>query len=128
MSLLSDYLLKEQQIKKLREELQKLEQDQRLKVELEFKGKLESLMGEFDKSVSEVIEILAPQGESTSRDVAKSGGKGTGTRRKRKLKIYKNPHTGDVIETRGGNHKELKEWKEQYGAETVESWLEGTEA
>lgn len=34
-----------------------------------------------------------------------------------------NPHTGEFIETKGGNHKGLKAWKVQYGAETVESWL-----
>jgi hypothetical protein len=28
-----------------------------------------------------------------------------------------------VIETKGGNHKELKAWKEKYGADTVESWV-----
>lgn len=32
-------------------------------------------------------------------------------------------HTGEVIETKGGNHKGLKEWKSEHGAETVESWL-----
>ncbi|MDI7111006.1 transcriptional regulator, partial [Pseudomonas aeruginosa] len=25
---------------------------------------------------------------------------------------------------KGGNHKVLKAWKEQYGSETVESWLQ----
>lgn len=33
------------------------------------------------------------------------------------------PHTGEFIETKGGNHKGLKAWKVQYGAETFESWL-----
>src|SRR5690606_5257047 len=42
--------------------------------------------------------------------------------RARKVKQYKNPNTGETIETKGGNHKTLKSWKEQYGAETVESW------
>ncbi|MDG9812333.1 transcriptional regulator, partial [Pseudomonas juntendi] len=28
-----------------------------------------------------------------------------------------------IIETKGGNHKLLKEWKAQYGADEVESWL-----
>jgi hypothetical protein len=39
------------------------------------------------------------------------------------VKQYKNPHNGEVIETKGGNHKLLKEWKAQYGAEEVESWV-----
>ena len=41
MSLLNDYIQKEQQLKQLQEELQRLEGDQRLKSELEFKAKLE---------------------------------------------------------------------------------------
>ncbi len=45
-------------------------------------------------------------------------------RRTRALKQYRNPHTGEVIATRGGNHKILKEWKAKYGGSTVESWLE----
>lgn len=126
MSLLSDYLLKEQQIKELREELQRLEQDKRLQTELEFKGKLESLMGEFDKSIADVIELVDPKGKATAASPAAP--KATGTRRKRKLKVYRNPHDGEVIETRGGNHKVLKQWKEQYGSDTVEGWLEDTQA
>ncbi len=43
MSLLNDYIQKEQQLKQLQEELQRLEGDQRLKSELEFKAKLEAL-------------------------------------------------------------------------------------
>jgi len=29
-----------------------------------------------------------------------------------------------AFETKGGNHKILKQWKEQYGAEAVEGWLQ----
>jgi hypothetical protein len=45
------------------------------------------------------------------------------TRRERVVKVYKNPHTGETIETKGGNHRQLKEWKSEFGADTVESWL-----
>ncbi|MCS9086840.1 transcriptional regulator, partial [Pseudomonas aeruginosa] len=34
------------------------------------------------------------------------------------------PDTGEVVETKGGNHKVLKAWKEQYGAQTVDGWLQ----
>lgn len=43
-------------------------------------------------------------------------------RRARRTKIYTNPSNGEIVQTKGGNHKVLKEWKEKYGAETVESW------
>lgn len=122
MSLLSEYLQQEQQLKELNERLEKLQNDPRLKAELEFKQKLEALMKEFDKSAGEVIEMLSPKSaakpSSSSSSSAAAGG-----RRKRKLKIYKNPNTGEVVETRGGNQKTLKVWKDEYGNDTVESWL-----
>ncbi|WP_227368505.1 histone-like nucleoid-structuring protein, MvaT/MvaU family [Halomonas sp. M20] len=124
MSLLSEYMMKEQMLKQIQQELEQMEGDQRLKSELEFKERLEALMQEFDKSASDVIDLLQPSEPSTStaKSVATGGG-----RRKRKLKIYKNPNTGEVVETRGGNQKTLKAWKDQYGTDTVESWLVRTE-
>jgi hypothetical protein len=41
----------------------------------------------------------------------------------RMFKVYKNPKTGEVVETKGGNHNQLKEWKAEYGSDTVEFWL-----
>ncbi|WP_108447040.1 histone-like nucleoid-structuring protein, MvaT/MvaU family [Halomonas denitrificans] len=123
MSLLNTYVEKEQQLKQLKDELDKLKNDERLKAELEFKNHLETLMREFDKSAAEVIHLLDPKptANKTSNSTKSTG------RAKRKLKIYKNPNTGKVVETRGGNQKTLKGWKEEYGADTVESWLVRTE-
>lgn len=45
-----------------------------------------------------------------------------GKRAPRKVKCYTNPHNGEKIETKGGNHKGIKAWKDEYGASTVESW------
>ncbi|RUR27332.1 H-NS histone [Vreelandella andesensis] len=123
MSLLNEYIQKEQQLKQLQEDLQRLEGDQRLKSELEFKAKLEALMNEFGKRPSDVIALLDPNAEQRGS----KGNAASSTRRKRRLKIYKNPHTGEVIETRGGNHKGLRSWKDEHGDETVESWLERME-
>jgi hypothetical protein len=44
-------------------------------------------------------------------------------KRTRPLKRYTNPNNGEVIETKGGNHKTLKQWKAKYGGAVVESWL-----
>lgn len=123
MSLLNEYILKEQQLKQLQEDLNRLENDQRLKNELDFKDKLEALMNEFDKSAADVIALLDPNSDQRSSKASKS----SDGRRKRRLKIYKNPNTGEEIQTRGGNHKGLRAWKDQYGDETVESWLERME-
>ncbi|WP_110676433.1 histone-like nucleoid-structuring protein, MvaT/MvaU family [Salinicola sp. RZ23] len=125
MSLLSDYVKKEQLLKQLEEELKRMEGDQRLKAELEFKEKLEALMAEYGKSASDVIELLSPRPSSAAAANAQPAS--AGGRRKRKLKIYKNPNTGEVVETRGGNHKTLKAWKEEHGGDTVESWVVRTE-
>ena len=119
MSLLNEYIQKEQQLKQLQEDLQRLEGDQRLKSELEFKAKLEALMTEFGKRPSDVIALLDPVADQRSAKTTASGN----ARRKRRLKIYKNPKTGEVIETRGGNHKGLRSWKDEHGDEAVESWL-----
>ncbi len=117
MSLLNEYMQMEQQLKSLQQNMEKLQNDKRLKAELEFKNKLEALMSEFDKSTADVIALLDPKPASGAAKSAAGG------RRKRKLKIYKNPNTGEVVETRGGNQKTLKAWKDQFGGDTVESWL-----
>ncbi|MCH4563461.1 DNA binding protein [Halomonas sp. EGI 63088] len=122
MSILATYVQKEQQLQQLQEELDRLKNDDRLKTELQFKDKLEALMREFDKSPADVIKLLDPQPTSAKTATITSTG-----RAKRKLKIYKNPNTGEVVKTRGGNQKTLKAWKEEYGADTVEGWLVRTE-
>lgn len=53
-----------------------------------------------------------------------SAARTTGTRKPREMKTYKNPHSGEVVQTKGGNHSVLKAWKSQYGSDTVESWLQ----
>lgn len=116
MSLISQYSQKEQLLNQLKKELQELEDNESLKKELEFKEQLEMLMGEYNKTNNDVKNILFP--DAVEEKPAKKP-----TRKPRKLKVYKNPHTGEFVETRGGNQKTLKAWKEEYGTETVETWL-----
>lgn len=120
-NLLATYAQKEQELKRLEEQLEKMKADPRLQAEIEFKSKLEALMKEYGKSAGDVGSLLRPEAP------AEGGKKPQGQRRKRKLKIYKNPNTGEVVETRGGNQKTLKAWKEEHGDEAVESWLVRTE-
>ncbi|WP_302138597.1 histone-like nucleoid-structuring protein, MvaT/MvaU family [Halomonas alkalicola] len=120
MSLINEYMQMEQQLKQLQANMEKLQNDKRLQSELEFKDRLESLMREFDKSAADVIALLNPKPAAAAPKAASAP---AGARRKRKLKIYKNPNTGEVVETRGGNHKTLKAWKDEHGSDTVESWL-----
>ncbi|KGK84444.1 H-NS histone [Stutzerimonas degradans] len=121
MSLISEYRATEEAIKELQERLKSLSADDKLKKELEFEGKLRELMGEYQKSLRDIIALLDPDARSTKspRGAAKAP---AASKRARRVKQYKNPNTGEVIETKGGNHKTLKEWKAKWGADTVESW------
>ncbi|MGP0170712.1 histone-like nucleoid-structuring protein MvaT [Pseudomonas sp. NCHU5208] len=118
MSLITEYRSLEENIKELQERLKNLSQDDKLKKELEFEGKLRSLMGEYQKSLRDIIALLDPEAKSVKAPRSAK----PATKRARKVKQYKNPNTGEVIETKGGNHKTLKEWKAKWGADTVESW------
>ncbi|MCP1605549.1 histone-like nucleoid-structuring protein MvaT [Pseudomonas citronellolis] len=119
MSLINEYRATEEAIKELQERLKSLEKDDKLKKELEFEEKLRTLMGGYGKSLRDILALLDPDAKLSK---APRAAKTTGSKRARKVKQYKNPHNGEVIETKGGNHKTLKEWKAKWGADTVESW------
>ena len=119
MSLINEYRATEEAIKELQARLQSLSADDKLQKELEFEGKLRALMAEYQKSLPSIIAILDP--EAKSGKITRTS-KTTGTKRARKIKQYKNPNSGEVIETKGGNHKVLKEWKAKWGSDTVEGW------
>ncbi|WP_375740028.1 histone-like nucleoid-structuring protein MvaT [Pseudomonas boanensis] len=121
MSLINEYRATEEAIKELQERLKSLSQDDKLKKELEFEGKLRTLMGEYQKSLRDVIALLDPDAR-VSKAPRTGKAAATTSKRARKVKQYKNPNTGEVIETKGGNHKTLKEWKAKWGADTVEGW------
>ncbi|XEG74724.1 DNA binding protein [Pseudomonas sp. abacavir_1] len=102
--------------------LESLKNDNSLKKEIEFEEKLKALMGEYGKSLRDIVAILDPSvaGAVSARGARTSHPK----RRERTVKVYKNPHTGEVVETKGGNHKVLKAWKAEHGNDVVESWLQ----
>lgn len=77
-------------------------------------------MAEHGCSLRDVVNILDPHGAN------RKGAPATpekGTRRSRSVKVYKNPHNGEIVETKGGNHKTLKAWKAEFGSNEVESWV-----
>jgi hypothetical protein len=118
MSLINEFRETKERIKELETRLANLSQDTKLQKELEFEEKLRALMAEYNKSLRDITVIIDPQ---AARETA--GKTPARTRSPRKTKRYDNPHTGDVIETKGGNHKTLKEWKAKWGGDTVESWV-----
>ena len=85
--------------------LEALKADKGLEQEIEFESMLRSLMGEYSKSLNDVIAILDPQSTVSS---AKGATLEKRTRKERAVKVYKNSHTGELIETKGGNHRGLK--------------------
>jgi DNA repair ATPase RecN len=122
MSLINEYRATEEAIKELQERLKSLSADDKLQKELEFEGKLRTLMGEYQKSLRDVIALMDPESKSAGKLQRATAKAPATSKRARRVKQYKNPHNGEVIETKGGNHKTLKEWKAQWGSEEVESW------
>ncbi|MBL4834524.1 MAG: DNA binding protein [Pseudomonas sp.] len=119
MSALQEFRSLQQTIRELTDRMNSLSNDSKLKQEIEFEEKLRALMAQYNKSLKDVVAILDPESKLANGKSIKA----SGTKRARKVKQYKNPHNGEVIETKGGNHKVLKEWKEKYGSDTVESWV-----
>lgn len=119
MSKLAEFKALEAQLAEQLKQLESLKNDDELKREIEFESKLRELMGEYGMHLGNIKALLDPQ---AARTVALKADKGQ--RRERKVKVYKNPHTGEVVETKGGNHKVLKAWKEEHGVAEVESWLQ----
>ena len=121
MSKLAEFKALEAQLAAQLQQLDAMKNDSGLKQEIEFEQKLKALLEEYGMSLRQVITILDPsKGVSVSAVSASSGAQ----RKPREVKRYKNPHSGEVVETKGGNHKILKQWKQEHGSQTVESWLE----
>jgi hypothetical protein len=120
MSRLAEYRKLEQQLAAQLAELDAMKSDSGLKAEMEFESKLRGLLAEYGYSLRDVISLLDPQAASR-KSVAAAPEKAT--RRARELKVYNNPHSGEIVETKGGNHKLLKAWKAEHGSDVVESWL-----
>ncbi|MDH4564248.1 histone-like nucleoid-structuring protein, MvaT/MvaU family [Pseudomonas sp. BN411] len=119
MSIIAEYKALEAQIAEQQKRLEALKADDKLKKEIEFETKLRTLLADYGFSLRNVIAVLDPEAGKGRQAAASKG-----ARRERVLKRYQNPNTGEVVETKGGNHKILKAWKEEHGAATVESWLQ----
>ena len=119
MSKLAEFRQLEKHLAEQLQALEALKGDAGLKKEIEFETKLRALLAEYGYSLLNVINLLDPK-SGRRAPVAEPQ---ASTRKPRQVKVYKNPETGEVVETKGGNHRTLKEWKAKYGADTVESWL-----
>jgi len=120
MSRLAEFRKLEQTLAAQLAELEAMKGSSELQAEIEFETKLRDLLNKYGYSLRDIINILDPQANrrATSPVAAEKS-----PRRARQVKQYKNPHNGEIIETKGGNHKLLKEWKAEYGSEEVEGWV-----
>lgn len=114
MSMINSYHKKLEELEALKTELERMEHSDQLKQELEFKAELEKLMDQYSKDANEVLKVLGLDVEKGAK----------GSRRTRAVMVFTNPHTGEVVKTKGGNHATLREWREEYGKEAVDSWKE----
>lgn len=117
MSKLADYRAIERQLAELLEAQEKLSQDKGFQKAQEFEVKLLELLDEYALKPVEAIAILYPE------LAGKAPGQVT-ARRRRVAKTYRNPHTGEEVVTRGGNHKTLAAWRKEHGSEQVASWVQ----
>ena len=119
MSKLAEFRQLEKHLAEQLQALELLKGDADLKQEIEFETKLRALLAKYGFSLKDIINLLDPHANRRTSAVQPQ----SNTRKARQVKIYKNPNTGEVVETKGGNHKILKEWKSEHGSATVESWL-----
>ncbi|EFW80219.1 hypothetical protein ALP26_03925 [Pseudomonas savastanoi pv. glycinea] len=121
MSKLAEYRQLERHLAEQMAAFEAMKGDKGLEKEIEFETKLRTLLGEYSKSLRDVIAIIGdPADQKPGKNLSASAKPG---RKARSVKVYKNPNTGEVVETKGGNHKTLKQWKAEHGSDTVESWL-----
>lgn len=119
MSRLAEYRQLEERIAQQTADLEALRGDPSLEREIEFETKLQGLLTQYGKSLKDIISIIEPD----RRREAGSFKPEKRTRRARQVKVYRNPLTGEIVESKGGNNKLLGAWKAQFGHDEVESWV-----
>jgi len=74
-------------------------------------------LDQYGFSLKHIINVIDPK----SRSRCQAPLQAAYTRRPRQLKTYKNPHTGEVFETKAVDHKMLTKWKTKHDIDKVES-------
>lgn len=111
----------EQQINQLEIELKNIEKSAAFKKELVVMRALNNLMKKHQYSKRDLIDLLRDDRKTPEKRITKTIV--PRVRKQRKLKIYRNPNTGEEVSTRGGNHKTLKSWKSKYDLQFIDDWL-----
>lgn len=114
----------EKQLAQLEKELKNIQKSAAFRKENAVKRALANLMRKHSCSNADLIALLQEDGSAPPKLGKKLAA--SGTRKPRKLKIFRNPNTGETVETRGGNHKVLKAWKVEHNLENIDEWLVST--
>lgn len=114
----------EQQLAHIEKELKDIEKSAAYKKEITILRALNNLMKKHGCTKTDLVKLLKGENKSPSKGRQRSSVKAS--RKPRILKIFKNPNTGEIVETRGGNHRTLKAWKAEYRLNDIEDWLIGT--
>lgn len=126
MTAIMDYLA-------LMGKIKKIENDSSLDRDARFYHEFVALKARYNFSATDVLRLLRPAAsvaapslvqdlfEALLSDEKLAAAANSTTK---PLRRYRNPHSGEVVETRGSNHGRLKEWKAQYGADVLPTWRE----
>lgn len=117
MSKLLEFRKAEQALREQLAHLERLKHDKELGREIEFENKLKALLQEYGFQPQDVVDIFQQQAPEAPVET------GSG-RRVRKIQVWKNPVTGEELQTKSGNNKQLKAWKAEYGDSVVAAWLQ----
>lgn len=121
MSKLNQFREVERKIAEQLQILEDLKNDKGLQKDIEFENMLKELLTEYGMSNQSAIAILDPN-YYASQGSGNQEKQVTRAKKPRAVKVFVHPETGEKIETRGGNHRLLRSWKDQYGDETVMGW------
>ena len=123
MSRIAEYRNLEAELERQRTELERRKNDPELQKDIAFEAKLQDLLLAYKMGLADVISILEP-GFAAETEGRVSMEKRS--RRRPEMKVYRNPLTGEIVESKGGNNKKLGEWKARFGSEEVETWVVGS--
>lgn len=116
-SKLKEYQSIKNRIEQMQEQINAIAEDDDFKADLAFLTELENLLEKHGKSKIDTAELLNPR---KANDPAPFDNK---PRKKREPRTYKNPHTGEVVTTSGGNHTVLKQWRADNPDVDLKDWI-----
>lgn len=97
--------------------------DPQIQDAIKFTKDLHAFLKKHDKSIADAILALNPLASALQVDSFLCAGTATTTRYYKPLKRYVNPHSGEVVESKGGSNKTLMKWKRQWGRSVVATWV-----